>query len=155
FARTPVPERGISVNQLRQLVQPPAEQFQHGRRVVLGRGTGIEKDGDAGAQSFYGTRVTRNKVVESRAGIWMAAYLVPMVATVRICAVIEKPFQSGRIHGFARGKDDGTMSGPRGGANGAEGQEKVHQPGAESNERGSHEGAVAPLVHIRSVRDHP
>ena len=27
----------------------------------------------------------------------MAAYLVLMVATVRICAVIEKPFQSGRI----------------------------------------------------------
>jgi hypothetical protein len=27
----------------------------------------------------------------------MAAYRVPMVATVRICTVIEKPFKSGRV----------------------------------------------------------
>src|SRR5882724_5670474 len=109
---TPIHECGISVNQLRQVVQPPAEQFQHSRHVVLGRATGLEKDVDAGAQSFYGTRVTRNEVVESRAGIWMAAYLVPMVATVRICAVIEKPFKSGRIHRLAWRKDDREMSVP-------------------------------------------
>src|SRR5260370_14198684 len=97
FGETPIHECGISVNQLRQVVQPPAEQFQHSRRVVLGRATGLEKEINAGAQSFYGTRVTRNEVVESPAGIWMAAYLVPMVTPVRICAVIEKPLKSSRI----------------------------------------------------------
>ena len=44
----------------------------------------------------------------------MAVHLVPMVATVRICAVIEKPFQSGRIQRLARGKDDGEMFVPPG-----------------------------------------
>src|SRR5258707_12691242 len=44
---TPIHECGISVNQLRQFVQPTAEQFQHSRRVVPGRATGLEKDIDA------------------------------------------------------------------------------------------------------------
>jgi len=42
-------------------------------------------------------RVRRNEVVESRAWIGVAAQLEAMVATVRICAVIEKPFESGRM----------------------------------------------------------
>jgi hypothetical protein len=70
-------ESGLGVNQLRQAIQPAAEQRQHSGRVVLGRAAGLEKDIDAGAQPFYGTRVPRNDVVESRAGI----------AAVRICAV--------------------------------------------------------------------
>ncbi len=90
-------ESGIGVNKLCQIIVPAAEQFQHSWRAVPGGATGLQKDVDAGAQSFYGTRVTRNEVIESRAGIWMAAYLEPMVATVRICAVIEKPFKSDRI----------------------------------------------------------
>ena len=56
----------------------------------------------------------------------MAADLVPMVATVRICAVIEKPFQSGRIHRLARGKDDGEMSVPQGVHIRAVGNQKLH-----------------------------
>ena len=107
------------------------------------------------AQPFHGTRVTRNEVVESRAWIWMATYLVPMVATVRICAVIEKPFESSRIHRLAWRKDDGEMSVPQGVHIGAVRHEKLHHRDAIVVERGSHEGSVAPLVHVRSVGDHP
>jgi len=66
------------------------------QRVFLPN-TGLEKEIDAGAQSFYGARVTRNEVVESRAWKWMAGHALPRVATVRICVVIEKPLKSGRI----------------------------------------------------------
>src|SRR5260370_866283 len=47
------------------------------------------------------------------------------------------------------------MSVPQGVHIGAVGHEKLHHRDAISIERGSHEGAVAPLVHVRSVRDHP
>ncbi len=97
FGETLMHECGISVTQLSQTIEPAAEQLQHGWRVVLGRATGLAKDVDAGAQSLGGTRVRGDEVVESRAWIGMAAYLVPMVATVRISAVIEKPFKSGRL----------------------------------------------------------
>src|SRR5687767_3811796 len=60
---------GISVNHLRQAIEPTAEQLHHSRRVVLGRATSLEKDVDAGAQSLCGARVTRNEVVEGRARI--------------------------------------------------------------------------------------
>ena len=73
FGETLVHECGIGVNQLCQTIEPAAEQCQHSRRVVPGLATGLEKDVDAGAQSFQGTRVRRNEVVESRAWIWMAA----------------------------------------------------------------------------------
>src|SRR5258708_4755939 len=85
----------------------------------------------------------------------MAAYLVPMVATVRICAVIEKPFQSGGVDRLAWGKDDGEMSVPQGIHIGAVGHQKLHHRDAISIERGSHDRAVAPLVHVRSVGEHP
>ena len=98
FGETLIHECGIGVNQLRQVVQSPAEQLQHSWRVVLGRATGLEKNVDAGAQSLGRTRVRRDEVVESRAWIWMAGRALPWVATVRICAVIQKPLKSGRIH---------------------------------------------------------
>ena len=77
FWETLIHESGLGVNQLCQIIEPAAEQCQHSRRVVPGLATGLEKDVDAGAQPFQGTRVTRNEVVESRARIWMAADLVP------------------------------------------------------------------------------
>ena len=67
-----------------------------------------------------------------------------MVATVRICAVIEKPFKSGRIHRLARGKDDGEMSVPQGVHIRAVGHEKLHHRDAISVERGSHERVRRP-----------
>ena len=85
----------------------------------------------------------------------MAANLVPMVATVRICAVIEKPFESGRVQRLARGKDDGEMSVPQGVHIRTVGHEKLHHRDAISVERGSHQGSVAALVHVRSVLEHP
>src|SRR5260370_31682893 len=96
FGKTLITEWGIGVNQLSQTIKPAAEQLQHRGLVVPGLATRIEKDVNAGAQPLGGTRVRCEEVVQSRAWIWMAAYLVPMVATVRICAVIEKPFKSGR-----------------------------------------------------------
>src|SRR5437660_545458 len=97
FGETLIHECGIRVNQLSQTIEPTAEHLQHPWNVILGRATGLEKDVYAGAQSLWGTRVRGDDVIESRAWICMAAHLVPMVATVRICAVIEKPFKSGRI----------------------------------------------------------
>src|SRR5258707_15554109 len=47
------------------------------------------------------------------------------------------------------------MSVPQGVDIGAVGDEKLHHRDAISIERGSHEGSVAPLVHVRSVREHP
>ena len=83
------------------MIEPAAEQSQNSRRVVPCLATGLEEDFDAGAQPFQGTCVTGNEVVEGGARIWMAAHLVLMVATVRICAVIEKPFESSWIHRLA------------------------------------------------------
>jgi hypothetical protein len=80
FGKTLIHECGISVNQLSQTIEPAAEQLQHGRRVVLGRATSIEKDVDAGAQSLRGACVRRDDVVESRAWIRMAAYKVKSTA---------------------------------------------------------------------------
>jgi hypothetical protein len=57
FRETFIHESGIAVNQLCQIIEPAAEQCQHSRRVVPGLATGFEKDVDAGAQSFCGTRV--------------------------------------------------------------------------------------------------
>ena len=57
FRETLIHECGIGVNQLCQIIEPAAEQCQHSRRVVPGLATGLEKDIDAGAQSFHGTRV--------------------------------------------------------------------------------------------------
>src|ERR1051325_5957254 len=67
FRKTPVYESGISVNLLSEAVQPVAEQREERGDTVLGFGSSLEKEIDTGAQSFYGTRVTRNKVVESPA----------------------------------------------------------------------------------------
>src|SRR5258705_11777001 len=85
----------------------------------------------------------------------MAANLVTMVATVRICAMIEKPFKSVRIQRLARGKDDGEMSVPQGVYIRTVGHEKLHHRDAISIERGSHQRSVAPLVHVRPVPAHP
>ena len=87
----------VRVNLRRQTIEPAAEQLQHGWRVVPGRAAGLEKDVNAAAQSLRGTRVRGDDVIESRAWIWMAGCALPRVATVRIGAVIEKPFESGRI----------------------------------------------------------
>src|SRR5712691_7895635 len=146
-------ESGVGVNQLCQIIEPAAEECQHCRRVEPGLATVLEKDVDAGAQPFQGTSVTCDEVVETRARIWMAAYLVPMVTTVRICAVIEKPFQSSRIHRLARSKDDGEMSVPQGVHIRAVRDQKLHHWNAICVERGSHQRSVAPLVHIRSMGD--
>src|SRR5579863_7294041 len=87
----------FGVHQLRQFIKPPAQHGQHSRYVVPGLAAGLQKKVDTGAQPFQGTRVTRNEIVESRARIWMAGDLESMVATVRICAMVEKPFKSGRV----------------------------------------------------------
>ena len=63
-------------------------------------------------------------------------------------AVIEEPFQSGRIHRLARRKDDREMSVPQGVHIGAMRHEKVHHRDAICVQRRSHEGSVAPLVHV-------
>ena len=97
FREPPVYECGISVNLLSQGIQPVAEQRQDSGRAVPGLATGLEKEIDAGAQPFHGTRVTCNQVVEGRAWKWMAGRALPRVAAVRICAAIEKPLKSGRI----------------------------------------------------------
>ena len=57
FRETFLHESGIGVDQLCQIVEPAPEQRQHRRRVVPGLATGLEKDVDAGAQTFQGTRV--------------------------------------------------------------------------------------------------
>ena len=85
----------------------------------------------------------------------MAADLVPMVATVRIRAVIEKPFQGGRIQRLARGEDDGEMPVPQRVHVRTVGHEQLHHRDAISIERGSHQRSVAALVHVRPVLDHP
>src|SRR5260221_7269521 len=47
------------------------------------------------------------------------------------------------------------MSVPQGVHIGAAGHEKLHHRDTISIERGSHEWAVSPLVHVRSVGEHP
>ena len=69
FGEALIDECGIRVNQLGQAIDPAAEQLQHGRRVVLGRATSLEKNVYAGAQLLGGTRVRGDDVVESRAWI--------------------------------------------------------------------------------------
>ena len=69
--------------------------------------------------------------------------------------MIEKPFERGRIHRLARGKDDGEMSVPQGVHIRAVRHEKLHHRDAISVERRSHQRSVAALVHVRSVLDHP
>ena len=54
FGETPVHECGIGVNQLSQTIEPAAEQRQHAGASYLVVATGLEKDVDAGAQSFAG-----------------------------------------------------------------------------------------------------
>src|SRR5688572_9971624 len=98
FGETYIHESGIVVYELGQIIEPAAEQCQYSRRAVPGLATGFAKHVDAGAEPFQGTSVSRNEVVESRARIWMTAELVAMIAAVRICAVVEKPFESGRVH---------------------------------------------------------
>ena len=98
---------------LGQPIETAAEQWQHSWHVVPGLATGIEKGVNADAQLFGGTPVRRDDVVESSAWIRMTAELVPMVATVRICAVVEQPFERVRIQGLAWGKDDGELSVPQ------------------------------------------
>ena len=69
FGKSPIHEFRIRVQLSRQLIEPAAKQCQHGRHVVPGHATGIEKDVDAGAQLFGGARVSSDEVIESRA--WM------------------------------------------------------------------------------------
>ena len=106
-------ERGIGIDEFGQPLQTAAEQWQHSWHIVPGLPTGAEKDVNAGAQSFGGTPVAGHDVVESGASIRMTAELIPMVATIRIGAVVEKPSERVRIHGLAWGKDDGEMSVPQ------------------------------------------
>ena len=89
----------------------------------------------------WGTRVRGDHVIESR---YMHRRYLPVVATVRICAVIEKPFESGRIQRFAGGKDDGELSVPEGVYIRTVGHEKLHHRDAISVECGSHQRSVPP-----------
>ena len=77
-----------------------------------------------------------------------------MIATVRIGAVIEKPFERGRIQRLARGKDDREVSVPQGVDIRTVGHEHLHHRDAISK-RGSHQRSVASLVHVRPVFEHP
>lgn len=75
----------------------------------------------------------------------MAGRALPWVATVRIGAVIEKPFKSGRRQCLARGKDDREMPLPQGVHIRTVGHEQLHHRDATSLERRSHQRSVATL----------
>lgn len=140
FGVTAGDKSGVGLDLFRKTVQLIAEKGHYRRSVVFGFRAGIQEKVDAGAHSFYGTRVAGNEVIESIA---------------RICAVIQKPLESGWVHGFGGSEDDGEMSVPEGVDVGAVGQEKLHHRDAVAVESGTHEWAIAALVDVRPVGDHP
>ncbi len=78
-----------------------------------------------------------------------------MIATVRIRAVLEQPFERDRIQGFARSEDDREVPVPQGVHVRAVRHEQRHHRDAMPVERSTHERRVSALMDVGSVLDHP
>src|SRR5258708_1467355 len=134
---------------LREKIEPATEQVQRGRLVVFADTTGVEEDVDAGTE-LRGTPVGGDDIIERGARIFPI-----WISAVRIGAVVQEPLDRLRLDCLARSENDWEIAVPFGVDVGAVGSEKLHHRNAMTEKRSSHQRALAALMHVRTVFDHP
>ena len=77
------------------------------------------------------------------------------IGAIGIGTVVEKPLEGRGLESFAGREDDGVVAVPEGVDVGASGDEKLHHGNAMAHEGGAHERAVAALMNVGAMVEHP